>query len=31
MLIPDIKRNVEIITEFMDDNGYMRPKKTILR
>ena len=22
MLVPDIKKNVEIITEFMDENGY---------
>lgn len=28
MLIPDIKKNVEIITEFMDENGYYVAKKT---
>ena len=27
MLIPDIKKNVELITEFMDDNGYTVAKK----
>ena len=27
MLIPDIKKNVEIITEFMDENGYYVAKK----
>ena len=27
MLIPDIKKNVEMITEFMDDNGYSVAKK----
>lgn len=31
MLIPDIKKNVEIITEFMDDNGYYEAKKTIYK
>ena len=31
MLIPDIKKNVEIITEFMDDNGYYEVKKTIYK
>ena len=29
MLVPDIKKNVEIITEFMDDNGQDEGKKTI--
>ena len=29
MLIPDIKKNVEIITEFMDENGYYEAKKAI--
>ena len=28
MSIPDIKKNVEIITEFMDENGYYVAKKT---
>ena len=27
MLVPDIKKNVEIITEFMDENGYYVAKK----
>ena len=27
MLIPDIKKNVELITEFMDNNGYTVAKK----
>ena len=31
MLVPDIKKNVEIITEFMDDNGYYEAKKTIYK
>ena len=31
MLVPDIKKNVEIITEFMDDNGYYGAKKTIYK
>ena len=31
MLVPDIKKNVEIITEFMDDNGYYESKKTIYK
>lgn len=31
MLVPDIKKNVEIITEFMDDNGYCGAKKTIYK
>ena len=31
MLVPVIKKNVEIITEFMDDNGYYEVKKTIYR
>ena len=31
MLIPDIKKNVEIITEFMDNNGYYEAKKTIYK
>ena len=31
MLIPDIKKNVEIITEFMDNNGYYESKKTIYK
>ncbi len=31
LLIPDIKKNVEIITEFMDDNGYYEVKKTIYK
>ena len=31
MLVPDIKKNVEIITEFMDDNGYYEVKKTIYK
>ena len=31
MLIPDIKKNVEIITEFMDENGYYGAKKTIYK
>ena len=30
-LVPDIKKNVEIITEFMDDNGYYEAKKTIYK
>ena len=29
MLIPDIKKNVEIITDFMDENGYYEAKKAI--
>lgn len=29
MLIPVIKKNVEIITEFMDENGYYEAKKAI--
>ena len=29
MLIPDIKKNVEIITELMDENGYYEAKKAI--
>ena len=31
MLVPDIKKNVEIITEFMDDNGYYEAKRTIYK
>ena len=31
MLVPDIKKNVEIITEFMDENGYYEAKKTIYK
>lgn len=31
MLVPDIKKNVEIITEFMDDDGYYEAKKTIYK
>ena len=31
MLVPDIKKNVEIITEFMDNNGYYEAKKTIYK
>ena len=31
MLVPDIKKNVDIITEFMDDNGYYGAKKTIYK
>lgn len=31
MLVPDIKKNVEIITEFMDENGYFEAKKTIYK
>jgi hypothetical protein len=31
MLVPDIKKNVEIITEFMDENGYYGAKKTIYK
>ncbi len=31
MLVPDIKKNVEIITEFMDDNGYYESKKAIYK
>ena len=31
MLVPDIKKNVEIITEFMGDNGYYEAKKTIYK
>ena len=31
MLIPDIKNNVEIITDFMDENGYYGAKKTIYK
>ena len=28
MLVPDLKKNVEIITEFMDENGYYRTKNS---
>lgn len=28
MLIPDFKKNVDIITEFMDENGYFSAKRT---
>ena len=31
MLVPDIKKNIEIITEFMDENGYYEAKKTIYK
>ena len=31
MLVPDIKKNVEIITEFMDDNGIMKQRKPYIR
>ena len=31
LLVPDIKKNVEIITEFMDDNCYYEVKKTIYK
>lgn len=31
MLVPDIKKNVEIIAEFMDDNGYYEAKRTIYK
>ena len=31
MLIPDLKKNVEIITNFMDENGYFGAKKATYR
>jgi hypothetical protein len=31
MLVPDIKKNIEIIAEFMDDNGYYEAKRTIYK
>lgn len=31
MLIPDIKKNIEIITDFMDGNGYFGAKKATYR
>ena len=31
MLVPDIKKNVDIITEFMDENGYYGAKKTMYK